>query len=102
MAKQHYYFKLIPRRATFPADITKDERELMDRHSAYFQQHFESGKLLLHGPVMAPEGAFGLAILEMADEREARQFGENDPSVSAGLNRFSICPIHVANARGKT
>ena len=74
----------------------------MDKHKAYCQQHFEQGKLLVYGPVMAPEGAFGLAILEVADESEARQFGENDPSVSAGMNRFSICPIYVANARGKT
>jgi uncharacterized protein YciI len=101
MAKQHYYFKLIPPRATFPADITKEERELMDKHSEYFQQQFEQGKILLYGPVMAPEGAFGVAILEVADESEARQFGENDPSIRAGMNRFSICPIFVANARGK-
>ncbi|MGA8877040.1 MAG: YciI family protein [Candidatus Korobacteraceae bacterium] len=93
MAKQHYYFKLIPPRATFPADITKEERDLMDKHKAYCQQQFEQGNLLVYGPVMAPEGAFGLAILEVADEAEARQFGENDPSISAGMNRFSICPI---------
>ena len=93
MAKQHYYFKLIPPRATFPADITKEERDLMDKHKVYCQQQFEQGNLLVYGPVMAPEGAFGLAILEVADEAEARQFGENDPSISAGMNRFSICPI---------
>ena len=58
----------------------------MNEHSAYFQRQFEAGKLLLYGPVMAPDGAFGLAILEVGDEAEARQFGENDPSVRAGLN----------------
>jgi uncharacterized protein YciI len=102
MDKKHYYFKLIPPRPTFPADITKEERELMDKHKTYCQQHFEAGKLLVYGPVLAPEGAFGLAILEVANEEEAQQFGENDPSVIGGLNRFTICPIFVANARGKT
>ena len=58
----------------------------MNEHSAYFQRQFEAGKLLLYGPVMAPDGAFGLAILEVGDEAEARQLGENDPSVRAGLN----------------
>jgi uncharacterized protein YciI len=101
MDKHHYYFKLIPPRPTFPHDITGEERELMDKHSDYFQQQFDAGKLLLYGPVMAPEGAFGVAILEVADENEARQFGEGDPSVRAGMNRFAICPMHVTGARGK-
>jgi len=54
-----------------------------------------------YGPVIAPEGAFGVAILEVADEGEARHFGENDPSVRAGMNRFEIYPMRVANARAK-
>ena len=74
----------------------------MDRHSEYFQQQFDAGKLLLYGPVMAPDGAFGVAILEVADEAEARQFGEDDPSVRAGMNRFAICPMRVTGARSKS
>jgi uncharacterized protein YciI len=99
MDKQHYYFKLIPPRPTFPRDITDGERALMEKHSAYFRERFDSGTLLLYGPVMAPGGAFGLGILEVVDEEEARQFGEDDPSVSAGLNRFEVYPMHVAASR---
>jgi uncharacterized protein YciI len=102
MNKQHYFFKLIPPRPTFPRDITDSERVLMNQHSDYFQRQFDAGKLLLYGPVMAPEGAFGLAILEVADEAEARQFGEHDPSVRAGLNHWEIYPIHVAGSRAKS
>ena len=101
MDKQHYYFKLIPPRVTFPHDITIEEQALMDKHEAYFQQQFDAGKLLLYGPVLAPEGAFGVGILEVADESEARQFGEGDPSVRAGLNRFTVCPMRVTGARAK-
>jgi uncharacterized protein len=99
MEKQHYYFKLIPPRPTFPADITDRERALMEKHSEYFRQRFDRGSLLLYGPVMAPGGAFGLGILEVVDQEEARQFGESDPSVSAGLNRFEFYPMHVAACR---
>lgn len=102
MDKQHYYFKLIPPRPSFPHDMTSEERALMEKHSAYFRQHFDLGKLLLYGPVMAPKGAFGLGILEVADEAEARRFGENDPSVRAGLNRFEIYPMQVAASRAKS
>jgi uncharacterized protein len=102
MSKQHFYFKLIPPRATFPGDITDKERALMDDHGTYCERQFAAGKLLAYGPVMAPGGAFGCAILEVAGETEARQFGENDPSVRAGMNRFEIYPMHVANARAKS
>lgn len=101
MNKQHYFFKLIPPRPTFPHDMTDQEKVLMDLHSAYCKQQFEAGKLVLYGPVMAPAGAFGLAILEVADESEARQFGESDPSVRGGLNRWELYPMQVAIARAK-
>ncbi len=102
MDKRHFYLKLIAPRATFPADITDQEKALMGRHGIYCEQQFAAGKLLAYGPVMAPGGAFGVAILEVADEAEAREFGENDPSVRAGMNRFEIYPMHVARARAKS
>jgi len=99
MSKQHYFFKLIPPRPDFPQTIKEHEQALMDEHGAYFQRQFEAGKLLLFGPVLAPDGAFGVGILEVGDEAEARRFGENDPSVRAGMNRFEIYPMRVSGAR---
>jgi uncharacterized protein len=101
MAKQHYFFKLIPPRPTFPYDITEPEKRLMEEHSRYFDSQFVAGKLLLYGPVMATDGAFGLAVLEVDAEEEARRLGDDDPSVKAGLNRFDICPMRVSGARAK-
>jgi uncharacterized protein YciI len=101
MPKQYYFFKLIPPRPTFPQDMTAEEKRLMDQHAHYFAQHFEAGHLLLYGPVMAPSGAFGLGVLEVEGEGEARQFGEGDPSVRAGLNSFEVYPMHVSAARAK-
>ncbi len=101
IGKQHYFFKLIPPRPTFPGDITDAERRLMDEHSRYFQEHFAAGRLLLYGPVLAPRGAFGLAVLEVDNEAEAQRFGEGDPSVKAGLNRFEFFPMRVSAARAR-
>lgn len=75
---------------------------MMDDHSRYFQEQLAAGRLLLFGPVFAASGAFGLAILEVESEAEARRFGENDPSVRGGLNRFEIHPMQVAGARVKS
>jgi len=101
MAKQHFFFKLIPPRSTFPYDITESEKRLMDEHGRYFDEHFAAGRLLLYGPVLASGGAFGLAVLEVDSEADARLFGEGDPSVKGGLNRFEIHPMKVSAARGK-
>ena len=102
MNKQYFFFKLIPPRTTFPGDITPEETALMAQHSNYCQEQFDAGRLLTYGPVMAPSGAFGMGVLELADEAEARRFAENDPSVLAGMNRFEIYPMRVANARAKS
>ena len=101
MPKQHFFFKLIPPRPTFPHDINDEEKRLMNEHAHYFDEHFAAGRLLLYGPVMASSGAFGLGVLEVEDKTEARRFGEADPSVRAGLNTFEIYPMHVSAARAK-
>ena len=74
----------------------------MDEHGRYFQDHFAAGKVLLFGPVMASGGAFGLGVLEMDSEAEARKFGEGDPSVRAGMNKLEIHPMRVSAAPAKT
>ena len=101
MTKQHYFFKLIPPRPTFAQDMSDGEKVLMNEHGRYFQEQFTAGRVLLYGPVMATDGTFGLAILEVDDEAEARQFGENDPSVRAGLNRFEVYPMRIGGAQAR-
>ncbi len=101
MSKQNYFFKLIPPRSTFVQDMTEEERQLMDAHARYCFEHFAARKLLLFGPVISTEGPFGVGILEVENEAEARSFGENDPSVRAGLNRFEIHPMKVSAAQAK-
>jgi|SRR5271154_6117059 len=100
MSKQHFYFKLIPPRPTFGADMTAEERTLMQEHVRYTREAFDAGKVLIYGPVLASAGAFGVAILEMNDPQEVQTFGDEDPSVKAGLNRFEFYPMRVAAARG--
>ncbi len=102
MTRQHYFFKLIPPRPTFAQDMNDEERNLMQQHARYAQERFAEGKILLYGPVMAEDGAFGLGILEVENEDEARSLAQNDPTVKAGLNRFEIWPMGVAAARALT
>jgi len=100
MSKQHFYFKLIPPRATFGADMTAEESTLMQEHVRYTRAAFDAGKMLIYGPVMASAGAFGVAVLAMEDAAEVQEFGDEDPSIKAGMNTFEFCPMRVGAARG--
>jgi uncharacterized protein YciI len=101
MAKQHYFFKLIPPRTTFPADMTAEEKRLMEEHARLMREHFDAGRLLLFGPVMAAGGAFGVGVFEVEDESEARRICEDDPTVRAGVNTFELHPMHLAAAQAR-
>jgi uncharacterized protein len=101
MAKQYFYVRLIPPRATFASDMNADERALMQQHGAYLRGQFDQGKVLMFGPVLDPADNFGMAVLEVRDISEAQQLMEHDPSVLAGMNRFKISPMVVGAARAK-
>ena len=92
--------RLIPPRTTFAADMNEEERALMGEHAAYMRRFYEAGTVLAYGPVLDPAGAFGIALLEVADAAEAIAFGDGDPTVLAGMNRYSIAPMIVAGAQG--
>jgi hypothetical protein len=47
MEKQHFFFKLIPARPTFPQDMTDKERLLMKDHARYIGEFLDAGKILL-------------------------------------------------------
>lgn len=74
----------------------------MMEHTTYFRQRFDDGNVLIYGPVMAPDGAFGMAVLEVADESEAVLLMQNDPSVRGGLNRYELSPMRVPVSRAKS
>jgi uncharacterized protein len=100
MSKQHFFMKLIPPRPTFAQDMTAEERDMMQQHVQYVGEAFKRGSVLIYGPVMAPEGAYGMAVLEMADAAEVQKYMAEDPSVKSGLNTFEFYPMRVGQARG--
>ena len=100
MEKRHFFVRLIPPRPSFAFDMTDAERALMLEHGAYFQRHFAEGRVLIYGPVLAPTESFGMGVVEVADEAEARAMMDADPTIVAGLNRYELAPMRVGAARG--
>ncbi len=92
----HFFFKIIPPRPTFAQDMTAEERGLMMQHAAYAKDLFDKGQLLAYGPVLDPGGSFGIGLLEMNSLEEAERMAKDDPSVKAGLNTYTLAPMHIA------
>ena len=80
----YFFVKLIGPRPTFAQDMSDEERQLMAQHTKYLFGAYEAGTLHIYGPVLAPEGAFGMAVVAAADEAEVRKLMDADRRCSRG------------------
>lgn len=80
MQKIHYLIKLVPNRPTFAQDMTDDERAIMQQHIAYWKEYLDSGIMLVFGPVFDPAGVYGIGIIEVDSEEQAKALMANDPA----------------------
>ncbi len=76
--------------------MTAEERGLMQQHAAYARDLFDKGQLLAYGPVLDPAGSFGIGLLEMDSMEDADRMAASDPTVKAGLNTYTLAPMHIA------
>lgn len=60
----HFFGKLLPPRATFPADMSPDEARLMKAHAAYWRKLMGQGLVVVFGPVADAQGAYGILVLQ--------------------------------------
>jgi uncharacterized protein YciI len=88
-----FFFRLTPPRADFAQTMTPAEQQAMAAHQDYWQQLLADGRVVVYGPVADPEGVWGLGVLRAADRAEVLAIGENDPSVTAGVNTFDVFEI---------
>jgi len=98
----YFLMRLIPPRPTFPADATEAEVEAMGRHAEKMQELVDRGVVVAAGPVRDPQGTWGVAIVEAADEAAARELGAADPVVRAGLGfHWQVLPMGSLLAPGR-
>ena len=100
MEKQHFFLKLNPPRTSFTVDMTAEEKEIMQRHVEYWRPYVENGTVIVLGPVFDPKGGYGIAVVEVGDEKELNRIISDDPA--NGLNHYEIHPMRaVSNMIGK-
>lgn len=96
---RHFLYKLIAPRTSFHLDMTDDEKQAMSQHMQYWATLTDQKISVLYGPVFDPVGVWGLAIIEVADEVDARTIGDSDPAVASGICRFELLPMQIGMIR---
>jgi uncharacterized protein YciI len=92
----HFFCKLIGPRPTFPADMTEQERAVMQEHSEYWKDRMSKGAVHVFGPVMDPGGAFGMGVIEVADMDAAQRFAADDPVMTRKIGfKYEIGPMRA-------
>lgn len=89
-----FHCRLIPPRPDFAFTMTEEERALMGRHADYLRGKLREGVMIMAGPVADPAGPWGLLILRVGSEAEARAVTEGDPVARSGRGfRYEILPM---------
>ena len=90
----YFHLKLVAPRPGFPHDATPEEMRAMQAHATYWQGHADNGVAIAVGPVFAEGGAFGIALVEVADASAAKALCNTDPVIEADLGfRFEIAAM---------
>ena len=97
--RKQFLCKLIPPRPTFALDMTEVERKVMQEHANYWKHLTDEGTAIVFGPVLDPKGIWGVAIVELADEQDARILGKNDPVVKGAGLTFEVYSVPGAIVR---
>lgn len=81
-----FCLKLFAPRPTFHLDMTDEEREVLQRHGAYWRDLLEKGTAVAFGPVLDPKESWGVALFYAPDEEAAGAIAANDPASAAGMH----------------
>lgn len=93
----HYYVIIKPYRQDFLTNPKENEDKIMEDHFYYLKSLLKQKKLFLAGPTLITEDPFGVIILEVNTEKEAKKLIENDPSVKAGIQKVvDFRPIRLS------
>jgi uncharacterized protein YndB with AHSA1/START domain/uncharacterized protein YciI len=94
MNKTHFLIQLHGTRADWPEAMTAREEQVMSDHYQYLLRLMNDGKVLLAGPCLDP--VYGLVILEVENENEARDIMASEPSVTAGVMTCTLHPFRAS------
>ncbi len=90
----YFFAKTNNPRPTFQLDMSPDERATMARHVDYWSEKAAVGTAIVFGPVLDPQGVYGVLICTVQNEAEMRDLIEHDPA--KGLLKYEVLPMKRA------
>lgn len=93
MDKKHYFLKLNPPRSTFMADMTNEEKSIMQSHVVYWSTLLSEGIVIVYGPVFDPKGGYGVGVVSVDSEDQLKEIIAKDPA--NGLNSYEFYPMRA-------
>jgi uncharacterized protein len=94
--RKYFVLKLVPSRPSFAFDMSPEEKDIMQKHVAYWASLLQKGSALVFGPVMDPAGVYGLGIVAVDHEDEVKLFIQDDPA--SAINRYEYYPMRAVTA----
>ena len=96
----YFLCRLNPPRPTFALDMSDDERQLMQRHSAYWKELLDRGKAVVFGPVGDPAGVWGMVVVVADNRAEAETLASKDPVIVSNRSfSYDVLPMLSAVVR---
>jgi uncharacterized protein YciI len=92
-----FIYLIRPQRHEFFKSPTPQEDIAMDAHFEYLKQATADGVVLLAGPCL--DETFGVVVLRVESEADARAFMLNDPSVKGDVMIAELHPMKVSLIR---
>ena len=88
MNKKYFVLRLNPTRPGFAQTMTAEEKEIMQQHINYWKAYMDRGIMLIFGPVMDPEGVYGLGIIAVDNEAQVKHLIDNDPASKINIYEY--------------
>ena len=93
MEKKYFVMYLRPSRPNFAQTMTPEELNIMQQHVAYWKFYLDNGTLIVYGPVLDPNGTYGIGIVGVENEKELQALIEKDPA--SKINRYEYFPMRA-------
>lgn len=97
---KQYLVKLLGTRDNWPNNMTPEEEKIMSEHFLYLKKLTHDHQVVTAGPVFDP--IFGLIILDVDSEEEAREIMDNEPSAVQGVHTYEMSEMRVSLLRDYT
>ena len=98
----HHLYEIRPRRVEMLSEgPTEQEASRVAEHFSYLSKLTDEGVVVLAGRTLdVDENGFGIVILAVGDEEEARRVMEKDPAVSGGVMSARLYPFKLSLLTG--